>query len=354
MDLTEPWLRNERFRIEMTVGCRDCDHIAKVEQAGAVIDENGSPVQIMHNGLRITKDCYYGSWMTEIITRLSGHHEPQEEKVFDELLKHVGPNATMIELGGYWAYYSMWFLRQAPNTRRSIVVEPKPDNLAVGKTNAALNGLNIEFLHAYLGSPLPADSPIAAEFASAPHELVPDLLEKFGIETLDILHCDTQGAETAILESCEDLLKNHRIRFCVISTHSHYISGDPLTHQKCLAILQKAGVKILSEHDVHESFSGDGLIVAYSGREPLALEHIPTSLNRYSTSLYRNPLFDLDDSVKAAKKPPAPTSVGISVGPAAGLQSDAGAQPPTTSRRLWPKKRELRKIGRRLLGMPPR
>jgi hypothetical protein len=36
------------------------------------------------------------------------------------------------------------------------------------------------------------------------------------------------------------------------------------------------GGTILAEHDVHESFNGDGLIAAYFGREPLEWKEPPT------------------------------------------------------------------------------
>lgn len=347
MNLAEEWMRDVRYRIEMTVGCRDCDDIPKVERAGSVLDANGTKVQIMHNGLRIVADCYCGTWMTEIITRLKGHHEPQEEKVFHELLKHVGPNATMIELGGYWSYYSMWFLQHAPRSRRSIVVEPNTDNLAIGKMNAALNGFDIEFLHAYLGDPLSHETRRELGFADAEHASVPNLMSKFDIASLDILHCDTQGAETTVLTSCADLIESNRIRFCVVSTHSHHISGDPLTHQKCLALLRKTGAKIIAEHDVHESFSGDGLIVAYSGHEPIDLEHVETSLNRYSTSLFRNPLFDLDESFKSQKAAvPKAQSLAQTITAKAQLENAAGR--PVPYRPWWGHIRDLRERGKRL------
>jgi hypothetical protein len=49
-----------------------------------------------------------------------------------------------------------------------------------------------------------------------------------------------------------------------------------------------------------ESFSGDGLIAAYFGREALQWKEPPISRNRYSTSLFGNPLYDL-----AEKLPPS-------------------------------------------------
>lgn len=298
--LAEPIWRDVRFRIEMTVSCGDCMAIPKVENAGKVLDEGGRRVQIMHNGVKVLADGYYGEWMTEIICRLRGHHEPQEEAVFHQVLNHVPSQATMIELGGFWAYYSLWFLHRHADTRHAIVVEPDPRHLEVGRTNALLNGRQIDFVHACAGT----DSVASREFQSEtsgtiklPQVSVAKLLNDYDVDVVDLLHCDIQGAEVEILRSCLPLFAEKRIRFCVVSTHSHHISGDPLTHQRCLAIIKAAGGQILIEHDVHESFSGDGLISAYFGNDRLAWKAPPLTYNRYSTSLFRNPLFDLYDCI---------------------------------------------------------
>ena len=56
--------------------------------------------------------------MTNIIEILKGHHEPQEEfaffQVLEQLRRNPSPwgNPRMIELGSFWAYYSMWFLKE--------------------------------------------------------------------------------------------------------------------------------------------------------------------------------------------------------------------------------------------------
>jgi FkbM family methyltransferase len=288
-------LDNER-RAEMTVSCRDCDHIPKVPDAGTVVPSDGGPIQIMHNGVRVVAGGYYGDWMTRIIERLHGHHEPQEEAVFHEILKHLPPDATMLELGGFWSYYSLWFKSQYGNRRQSYVVEPDSNHIAVGRANAALNKHEIAFVQACVGrNSIPATTftTESAGVVQIPQISIPDFLREQRIHKLDILHCDTQGAETAIIESCESLLRGGTIRFGVFSTHSHHISGDPLTHQRCLAMLKDFGGTILAEHDVHESFSGDGLIATCFGKEPPDWKEPPISRNRYSTSLFRNPLYDL-------------------------------------------------------------
>jgi FkbM family methyltransferase len=290
-----PDLLDNLSRAEMTARCRDCVTIPKVPDAGSVISIGNDRIQIMHNGVRVVADGYYGTWMTSLIERLQGHHEPQEELVFHEVLKHLGSQATMIELGGFWSYYSLWFLKDRPQGR-SFVVEPDPNHIAVGKANACINDADIQFVHGCIGSvsrPLVTFATESAGKIGISQFSVADLLRINNIVTLDLLHCDTQGAETAVIESCEALLRKRRIVFAMFSTHAYQISGDPLTHQRCLQMLCDFGGTILAEHDVHESFSGDGLIAAYFGGEPIEWSEPPISRNRYSTSLFRNPIYDL-------------------------------------------------------------
>ena len=280
----------------MTVSCGDADYIPKVSNAGLIIETpDRQRVQIMHNGLKIVPDCYYGSWMTELIQRLRGHHEPQEEAVFHEVVRRLPSNATMLELGGYWAYYSLWFLRDHPG-RRSLILEPDPNHLEAGRRNAELNGLEPLFLQGFAGANfeqmIPFQTESAGELALSRYS-VEHLMQTQRWNRLDLLHVDIQGAELDVLSSCEHLFRQGLIDWVFVSTHSQWISGDPLTHQKCLSLLQDCGAAIEAEHDVHESFSGDGLIVARFCPPPMDWRKIALSYNRQSTSHFRHLAFEL-------------------------------------------------------------
>src|SRR5690242_10902126 len=67
-------------RIDIAARARDCDDLPKAGRSGEVITEaDGARVQVMHNGLRVLADAFEGTWMTQLIQRCRGHHEPQEE-----------------------------------------------------------------------------------------------------------------------------------------------------------------------------------------------------------------------------------------------------------------------------------
>ena len=280
-------------RTLIAMRCRDADALPKVANAGAVIREpDGTVAQIMHNGIKVPAGGYYGDWMQDLIARCQGHHEPQEEVLFTEVLRHLSGDATMIELGGFWSFYSVWFLSR-DRRRRSLVVEADPGHLEVGRTTARLNGCAPVFVHAYVGAEAAPPAPFQTEASGVidlPCVSVASLLADHGIDRLDLLHCDAQGVEFTVIESCLSLAAAGRLNWLVISTHTHHISHDPLTHQRCLAALRGAGATVLAEHDVQELFSGDGLIVARFGPAPPGWAAPVLSFNRASESLFRNPL----------------------------------------------------------------
>jgi len=275
-------------RINMTLRCPDCAGIPKVAGAGQVFSGPNGAFQMMHNGLRVLADAYYGPWMTELIRRLQGHHEPQEEKVFHALLSHVRPGGTMLELGSHWSYYSLWFHHAVPGAR-TVLVEPDPAYLEVGQANCRLNGVSAEFHQACVGSNS-GEVQFRCESDGLERSMrqigIDQFLSISGIATVDLLLADIQGAEWPMLQGAIRSLTSGAIRFLVLSTHHHSISGDPLTHRRCLQFIREHGGHVLAEHDVGESFSGDGLIAASFRPEDRDLPAISISRNRACEALF--------------------------------------------------------------------
>lgn len=292
---------DEVRRIAMTVSCKDSESIPKVPGAGQVFQEDSLAYQLMHNGLKVIQGGYYGAWMCELIHQLDGHHEPQEERVFDEICKRAVDDGLMIEIGCYWAYYSLWFLKDHPN-RSALGLEPDAKHLLIAQRNAHLNNLDHQFRVIHGVASLNSNEAMAIQTESGEELLLTgytlqDLLALAERPMVEIAHCDAQGAESFVVDQIIELGKNHRLRFCIISTHAYEITGDPLTHQTCLAKLQAAGAHIIAEHDVHESFSGDGLIAASFSSRDKDLQ-IPLSCNRYSSSLFPSPAVHLSQALQ--------------------------------------------------------
>lgn len=233
-----------RTRIADVLACPDYALLSRVPGAGQV---NGR-VQIMHNGLKVAKDCYYRWRGTAMFAATGGVHEPQEERVFAEVLKFIPPGGVMIELGAYWGFYSMWFAREVARSR-CLLVEPALINLDLGRENFRLNGLDGEFVRAMVGS------------ASAHHwkrgatVCVDDLVEQRGLDRVDILHSDIQGFEGEMLKGAARTLRARKIRFVFLSTHS------PELHEHCRAELLKHDFEIIADADLRGTYSVDGVLV---------------------------------------------------------------------------------------------
>lgn len=282
-----PFTPELETRIALTLSCRDSDAIPKVAGAGAVLERADGAVQVMHDGTLVRADGYCGGWMTEIIRRLRGHHEPQEELIFHHLLPHTRPGSLIVELGAWWAYYTAWYLGAVPEAE-AVCVEPDPANLELGRANLALNGRTAEFINAALGGEYRPQ----IEFHRAEHGGtvtiesldMPALASRLRGRPVEMLHMDMQGFELAFLRSLRRC--GTPVRFVVASTHHALISGSATTHADCLAELRSQGAVILAEHDVLESYSGDGLIVASFRADDAALPLPPLSRHRG-----RNPLW---------------------------------------------------------------
>ena len=271
------------------MSCRDADQIPKVDGAGEIVLQDRMQVQVMHEGTRVLAFAYHGAWMSEVIRRLRGHHEPQEELVVHRILERLSgaPNPTIMELGSFWSYYSIWALRSLGS--HAVLVEPDPSNLEVSRVNLSLNRVSASVVQAALGGPHGSLTTLVCESDGLERELrvvtVPGLMDEYGLERIDFLLADIQGPETDVVTRALDAIRKRRIRFLVLSTHHHSISGDPLTHQRCLALLQEAGCHVVAEHSVGESFSGDGLIAVSTADDDEDLR-VPVSHARHRDSLF--------------------------------------------------------------------
>lgn len=262
-------------RVRLATAAHDCDDLPKVPGAGELTTWQGAPVQLMHNGVRVFAGGYHGAPMIEIIRRLRGHHEAQEERVFHEVVSRLPAAATMLEVGCFWAYYSLWFSHGQPG-RRNFLTEPVAWKRRLAELNFALNGKTVTVDPCYVAYP---EASLAQTTGAADESLrdaqpitVDDYLASKNIDRLSILHADIQGAELALLQGATRALADHRIDYCFLSTHGEQ-------HAACVSLLEAAGYRLIAQHQPGESFSVDGLIVA-AGREAPFREPITIGVRR--------------------------------------------------------------------------
>jgi hypothetical protein len=251
-ELTDIW----KQRIDLVKSSPDNAKIKIVNNAGVLYPDH----QLMHNGLKITLGSYYDYGNTVLLRENKGVHEPQEEYVFQEVLKILPSNAVMMELGSFWAFYSMWFLSALPRAK-AFMVEPDPHKMNFGKLNFKLNNLRGVFDLGFISDHNDLKT-------SIPTLSVDYLVEKHNIDFLHVLHCDIQGYELKMLHGANSILKKKKVGFVFISTHSNQLHND------CEKYLQSVDYSIICSANLDETYSWDGLIVAQSSQylKPLEIE----------------------------------------------------------------------------------
>lgn len=252
-----------RPRIADVLACPDNAKLEHHREAGRV--RRG--VQTMFNGVRVTAGGYYGPNVTRMLRLNRGSHEPQEELVFAEVLRRLAPGGRMVELGAYWGFYSLWFAKEIPNSRVWLV-EPDRANLQVGKRNFSINAMSGSFCNAAVGATSAEGDPAQV--------CVDDFLRRNGIEHLEILHADIQGAEVDMLKGAQASLSAKAIDFIFISTH-----GEDL-HRDCVEALLGHDYEVPVSVRPAQSYSFDGLIVAHprgTVQSPLPLPSLKPDRN---------------------------------------------------------------------------
>lgn len=194
----------------------------------------------LYNGLKVYKDSYYGQF-SDILIINEGVHEPSEEFLFIKILDDIkSSNPIMIELGSYWAFYSMSFLKKFP-LGNTFCIESGDVEMECGIKNFELNNLKGEFKKGYVGTN---------------HITLDNFIVEKNIDSIDILHCDIQGNELEMLIGAKNLLLNKKISYLFISTHSESL------HKNCINYLNNLNYNIISEVNLYETFCEDGIIVA--------------------------------------------------------------------------------------------
>ncbi len=121
-----------RARIDKVKQSSDNKRIDYVSDAGKIFPTH----QLMHNGIRITLGSYYDYGNTHLLVENNGVHEPQEEYIFQQVLPFIREGGTMMELGSYWAFYSLWFASKVKNAK-CIMIEPDPHKMNFGNSTSS-------------------------------------------------------------------------------------------------------------------------------------------------------------------------------------------------------------------------
>jgi len=170
-----------------------------------------------------TKHGLYYAHVGNIVTFLLFHEAYEIENIMSKL---VGGDTVFVDVGAHVGLYTVWACRRA---RRIISVEPNPAALAYLKVNVALNECSnvtvvpkaLSDRKGYAKLKIPKEtgmelisgmSSIVRDFKEAfevevETDTLDSVLEEVGVDSVDILKIDVEGAEGLVVRGAEKTLK---------------------------------------------------------------------------------------------------------------------------------------------------
>lgn len=191
------------------------------------------------------------------------------EKYVSELGEKSKTKYNMLELGSNYSYYSMLFKKiLGPDKTFNIMVEPYGPCMQYGKDHFEINNLEGVFLQEKIRNPTPCGVWSGISF-DCPSTTIDEIMERYHIEELDMLHCDIDGAEGYMLDGAESTLKNKKIDTLFLMTHAVDDEDEALCkcgkgpaklHVEVKNRLLDYGYNLLFDHE-ECTLSGDSMVI---------------------------------------------------------------------------------------------
>ena len=190
---------------------------------------------------------------------------PFKESFFDRVYLKEFPNAsfldgepTIIDIGGNVGYFSLFMISQSSNAR-VISFEPMPFNFdQLRKYQGSYQGYNWEIVNKAVGgsndplilytSTVDGFSTMAGVFGDENRStkievesiVWSQVIEKFGLNKIDLVKLDCEGSEYAIIRSMSDDQLNDIQHF---SIETHPGQSDSESHYSLMSFMNEKGFK---------------------------------------------------------------------------------------------------------------
>jgi hypothetical protein len=196
----------------------------------------------------------------------SGYHlepthaqEPFQLNLFMDAIEKIDSKSpVMVELGvSKYPTYSIVFNDIFENKCLNICTEVLKTSLEL----ASQRFPNGNFIHTYSGKPVHVqeNQPNTDELIGIQNISLKEILTKYGVEAIDMLHVDIQGSEMSLLEEMESDGLLDKVDFLFLSLHPQ--AGDTFTFCKNILDRNIKDINYIFAHPSQGGF-GDGLICA--------------------------------------------------------------------------------------------
>lgn len=183
-------------------------------------------------------------------------------------------NYSMIELGSNQAYYSCLFRGIIDGVGnnikcKNVLLEPTPNHMERGINHFKLNGFNGLYERGGIGHYWCFNT--RWHDKTIPTYTIDELMEKYDISDLDVLHSDIDGNEIRLLETATSAFKDKKINYIFLLTHGTWLESENTykseiikygddRHEVSKKFLLNCGYKLVDESGAG-TVGSDGLLV---------------------------------------------------------------------------------------------
>jgi FkbM family methyltransferase len=220
----------------------------------------------------------WGGWficdLKDIICRevcFTGKYEPQETAIVDQLLK---PGMTFVDVGANWGYFSLLAAHKVGPGGRVISLEPDPRIFSSLSANIARNAMRriaalpvaaadarsmltlagYDDRHWNRGvSRIATGRPSAGATFAVQAVRLDELLDEQGIDRVDVLKMDIEGAEDLALTGMTAGLREQRYRKVLLEVHPADLALRGRTSKDVLHLLSGAGYRAFRIDDSNDA-----------------------------------------------------------------------------------------------------
>jgi FkbM family methyltransferase len=223
------------------------------------------PVRFLHSFIirhlkppfvEIDKNVLYVDPKDSLSLSIKGAYEPFET---DLIKKEIHRGDVVLDIGANIGYYTLIFARLTGENGRVFAFEPAPSNFALLKKNVETNGYkNVELVQKAVSNVTGATRLFLSRAGSVDHRIydshdgrkqieievtrLDDFLKDFQGK-INFVKIDAQGAEGAILEGMQDILKNHPVKIA-LEFNPAILKTSGIDPERCLHLLTGYGFQI--------------------------------------------------------------------------------------------------------------
>jgi hypothetical protein len=167
-------------------------------------------------------------------------------------IKSEKSNASMIELGANWSYYSLLFKHIiGKNNTFNIMLEADPEALKRGIHNFSINSCEGTFLNKMVGNEIYR----IPELDMIPCIQLENLCKEYNLNHIDILHSDIDCSEFDMLNQNKAFFEKKIAKYLFLLTHSEDL------HNKCFEFLKNLKYDCILNHKDFNIGGQDALLI---------------------------------------------------------------------------------------------